>query len=81
METIYETDIYEVSDTLQKILDKVDNCDLVELTPSEEKLWLKHFAYVISNQFTLTSDQLLNTYNRWLVTIEYYSDIDDTISL
>ena len=30
METIYETDIYEVSDTLQKILDKVERSMRIE---------------------------------------------------
>lgn len=69
--------VYEVNDDLQRILDKVDTEDITEVSSREATLWKQHFAYVISNQFTLTTAQLLNTHNRWLTDIEYHSGISD----
>lgn len=72
-----DLELYEVSDALQKILDKVDYQDIIELSPYETTLWLQHFAYVISDQYTLSVKQLLTTHDKWLKTIEYHSNIKE----
>lgn len=72
-----DMELYEVSNALQKVLDKVDSEDITELSPQEKKLWLQHFAYVISDGYTLTVEQLLTTHNKWLTTVEYHSGVDD----
>jgi hypothetical protein len=67
--------LYTVSDALQKVLDKADAEDIIEMSPREITMWLQHFAYVISEQYTLSTEQLLTTHNRWLTTVEYHSSI------
>ena len=71
--------LYEVSDSLQRVLDKVSTEDLTELSAREIKLWLDHFCYVVSKQYTLTPQQLVTSHDKWLVTIELQNDIEDKL--
>jgi hypothetical protein len=69
--------VYEVSDELQRVLDKVETSDVVDIDPLERKMWLKHFMYVISEQYKLKPEELFGSHDRWLRTIEYQSGISD----
>lgn len=68
--------VYEVSNKLQNILDKVADQDT--LTSQEKQLWLQHFAYVISDGYTLTTENLLSSHDWWLKCLEYKSGIVDS---
>lgn len=70
--------IYQVTDKLQKVLDKVDEGDWDTLTHLESKNWLQHFCYIISDGFSLSSEQILNSHDGWLRTIEYHSNITES---
>jgi hypothetical protein len=46
-----------------------------ELIPAEANLWRAEFARVLSNDYTLTQEQLLTSDNSWLQRIKYNSGI------
>ena len=69
--------VYQVTDKLQDVLDKVDDGEWDTLSQAQRKIWLHHFCYVISDGFRLNSEQILNSHDAWLRTIEYHSNITE----
>jgi hypothetical protein len=60
---------------LQNAIDKVNQGD--DLTVDEEKDWLEYYLFIISDNYTLTTADLLSDHDWWLKCIQYHSSIDE----
>jgi hypothetical protein len=66
---------WQIPDALQTAIDKVNQGD--DLTIQEERDWLEYYLFIISDNFTLSSKDLLSDHDWWLKCIQYHSDIDE----
>ena len=68
-------DDYAIPQSLQNIIDRVNDDE--ELTQTEAQEWLAYYLYIITAKYTLTVKEMLTEHDRWLKCIEYYSGIDE----
>ena len=66
---------WQIPEKLQTAIDKVNQGD--DLTVTEEKDWLEYYLFVISDNYTLTAEDLLRDHDWWLKCIQYHSGIDE----
>jgi hypothetical protein len=66
---------WTIPDSLQTAIDKVNQGD--DLTAEEEKEWMEYYLFTISDNYTLTPDEMLNDHDWWLKCIQYHSGIDE----
>ena len=66
---------WTIPDSLQTAIDKVNQGD--DLTVEEEKEWMEYYLFIISDNYTLTPEEMLADHDWWLKCIQYHSGIDE----
>jgi hypothetical protein len=66
---------WNIPESLQSTIDKVNQGD--DLTKNEEKDWLEYYLFVVSDNYTLSPEDMLSDHDWWLKCIQYHSGIDE----